>query len=334
MTTHYKEIFNEVLKSNDVVFQKYLEESKKLTYHNFSNLRRLFNPIYISNICENDCSYCGFRKSNKKIKRLTLTQEQSRREVEFIFSRGVKHLLVLAGDYFKQKYFEMLLNQISNIKKEHPAWIGLEVASLETRDYRKLSSNGVNSIVVFQETYDKKAYQRVHGQESRKSDFVYRYQAPFRALDAGINEIGMGVLYGLSDYYSDTLSMINHANEILREFPNAVIRFSFPRIQKASSQLHNILQYKVTEEDLKRVIVAIRLIFPKSRIALTARESLDFRVDLIEIITDVGEAGKTSVGGYSIFNENYENNGQFYLKNQDSIEDLIIKAKRKGICFG
>jgi len=331
MTTHHKEIFDEVLQSNDAVFMRYLEESKKLTYHNFSNSRRLFNPIYISNICENDCSYCGFRKSNKKIKRLTLTQEQSRREVKFVFSRGVKHLLVLAGDYFKQKYFEMLINHVSSIKKEHPAWIGLEVAPMETGDYRKLSSNGVNSIVIFQETYDKNIYQKVHGKGSRKSEFIYRYQAPFRALDAGINEIGMGVLYGLSDYYSDTLSMINHANEILRKFPNAAIRFSFPRIQKASSQLHNILRYKMTEEDLKRVIVAIRLIFPKTRIALTARESLAFRMDLIEVITDVGEAGKTSVGGYSIFNEN--NNGQFYLKNRGTIEDLIIKAKRKGICF-
>ena len=165
----------------------------------------------------------------------------------------------------------MLVEHIMTIKKVRPSWLGVEVAPLEVEQYRKLSSLGVNSIIVFQETYDPQIYQCLHGINTPKSDFNFRYETPLRAIKGGIKEIGLGILYGIGDWFKDTLAMIEHASKLIEYNPEIKIRFSFPRIQFFSNQGVNIIRQEVKENTLTRIIVAIRLLFPTSRLALTAQ---------------------------------------------------------------
>jgi len=326
LSIDYQSLFNEVIECSDNQFQTFRSKAIELTRNYFSNQRRLFNPIYISNVCVNDCLYCGFRKSNKLPTRRTLTPAQSLKEATYLISRGVKNLLILAGDYKSERYFEMLLEHIRAIKKIIPSWLAIEVAPLEIKQYQLISSLKVDSVVIFQETYDQQMYQYLHGVNTPKSDFYFRYNAPERAITGGIREIGLGILYGLGDWYNDTLAMIEHAYRLIKYNNEVKLRFSFPRIQISSNQNSNIIKENVTEKILIRIIVAIRLLFPMSRTVLTARESQKFRLENLDIITDIGEGGSTVVGGYTIYSDMMEN-GQFNLQGRCSLNEFLLKMK-------
>ena len=322
-------LFREIVDSSDYQFQEYCNKAVEITQKHFAGRRRLFNPIYVSDVCVNDCLYCGFRQSNKLFKRITLNSAQSLKEATFLLSRGVKNILILTGEYYSSKYFEMLIEHIMAIKKVQPSWLGVEVAPLKVEQYRQLSSLGVNSIIVFQETYNPQIYQYLHGTNTPKSDFNFRYETPMRAMKGGIKEIGLGVLYGIGDWFKDTLAMIEHANKLIEYNPEIKIRFSFPRIQFSSNQCVDIVRQEVKENMLTKIIVAIRLLFPTSRLALTARESQNYRLTNMNIVTDVGEGGSTVVGGYTIYPES-EYHSQFKLSGRNSLNSFISKMKSFG----
>ena len=328
--TKKEQLFKDIVFSSDKEFKNYTKQASSLTSLNFGNRRELFNPIYLSNICTNECAYCGFRKSNKDIVRKTLNPYQAHQEAQFLISRGVKNLLILAGEYPEPYYSNMLLSNVSEITKLDYNWIGVEIAPLETPIYKKLVDLGVGCLVVFQETYDKEEYKKLHGSGTPKSNFNYRYETPFRAIEAGIDEIGLGVLYGVSDWLSDTIAMIDHADEIISFYPDIKLRFSFPNLQPYDNQNDDVFQETITPNILKRIMVAIRILFPKSKLVLTARESLKFRFENMNVVTTVGEDGSTSVGGYTVFPDREENNSQFKLSGRGQIDILKQKMAKNG----
>ena len=153
------DLLNSCLNSDDKEFDEYYNKAKELTNTQFGNKRKLFNPIYVSDICLADCPYCGYRISNKVIPRKTLKPLEVVQEANYLGSRGVSNLLLLAGDYKHSKYVEMLSENISAFKKQvNPNWIGIEVATLEVSEYAKLKNAGAESVTVFQETYNRKRY--------------------------------------------------------------------------------------------------------------------------------------------------------------------------------
>jgi len=328
ITTDYKSFLREVIDSSENKFIIYRQRAVDLTKKHFSNKRKLFNPLYISNTCVNDCLYCGYRISNKTYPRRTLTPEQSFKEAIFLISRGVKNIIVLAGEYSKDKYFDMIVNHIIAIKKSNPLWIGIEVAPLDAEQYRHLASIGADSVIVFQESYDRQIYAIVHGKKTPKSDYDFRYETPFRAVTGGIKEVGLGVLYGVGDWFEDTCNMMEHASKISQFDSEVKIRFSFPRLMESTCQERNVMREEVTEVILERIMVTARLLFPQARLVLTARESQKFRLDMLDVITDIGEAGSTIVGGYTIYKENdtYE---QFKLPGINSLDNTLQKVRDK-----
>ncbi len=308
--------------SEDLIF--YIKKAEKLTLEYFGKKRIFFNPIYLSNICNEDCVYCGYRKSNNRIKRISLNPEESVLEAEFLNKRGINNILLLAGEYNKSEYLQMIYdNTKAIIKSVSPAWLGLEIAALDSDDYKKLYEIGIDSVILFQETYDRNRYKVLHKDCGLKSDFDYRYSALSRVLESGIHEVGLGVLYGVGDWYNDTISMIKHANELKEQNSDVKLRFSFPRLMKSEFQSPNAQSENVTSDMLYRSIIAIRLAFPDASLILTGRENTDFLIKCCSIINILGKAGNTATGGYVTHNS--ENNLQQFDLNEDIPFNKFIK---------
>lgn len=318
----------DVLDSDEYQFRAFYARAAAVTTDVFGQRRTLFNPIYVSNICLADCSYCGYRVSNKGLHRKTLSPDETIKEARFLRARGIEDILILAGDYKHDKYVEMLLANIYAIKQAvNPRWLGVEVATLETEEYQKLKAAGVNSVTVFQETYDRARYRKLHNNPEYKGDFDFRYDAQERAIRAGIKEVGLGVLYGVGSWRADTIAMAEHAAAIQSLQLSAKLRFSFPRLQSSTGQSADCQTEVVAEAQLLRAIVAIRLSFPGSSLVLTGRESIQFLAKYASVVDVLGYNGSTSVGGYTL---NDEGLSQFDLNSEKSFADFSRELKRNG----
>jgi 2-iminoacetate synthase len=318
----------DVLDSDEHQFREFYNWAAAVTGEVFGRKRTLFNPIYVSNICLADCSYCGYRVSNKVLPRLTLTPNESVHEGLLLQARGIENILLLAGDYKHDKYLEMLLANIVAIRQRvNPTWLGVEVATLETEQYRTLKKAGVNSVTVFQETYDRARYGELHTNPEYKGDFDFRYGAQERAIRAGIDEVGLGVLYGVAFWREDTIAMVEHAIAIKSGYSSAKLRFSFPRLQTSVGQSEDCETEKVSEAQLLRAIVGVRLLFPDSSLVLTGRESVQFLAEHAAVVDVLGYNGSTSVGGYSVHKEGLD---QFILNSKDTFDSFISTLRDKG----
>ena len=313
-----RKLIIKVLKSSKKELEGYTYEAINLTESYFGKRRVLFNPIYLSNYCLNDCPYCGYRESNQKTIRRILSPDEATIEAKFLNDRGIKNILLLTGEY--PQNLDNVLACSAAIKKEaNPEWLGVEIAPLSSRGYELLNFSGINSVIVFQETYGLKRYLQLHKKGVPKSNFDYRYNSLKRAIKAGIKEVGLGVLYGIGNWFSDTVNMFIHANELLKYNNNIKLRFSFPRLKPSDFQDQNVQQEEVTEDMLFKAIVGIRLAFPTASLVLSGRESTDFLLRCLSITNIVGKAGSTAVGGYQIFKESPKSE-QFALDNDSDFD--------------
>lgn len=319
------EVALSILNSGEKEFLLFRSKAEENTADIFDVKRALFNPIYVSNICLADCPYCGYRISNKRLPRKTLKPNETIKEAEFLKERNVDNILVLAGDYRHDKYVEMLTQNISAIKESvNPKWLGIEVATLDQQEYELLKMSGVESVTVFQETYNRLRYNKLHTNVEYKGDFDYRYNSLERAVKAGFEEIGLGVLYGVGFWKEDTISMIEHASLLKEKYPNVQLRFSFPRLQISTGQDESCETEKVTDEELAKAIVAVRTIFPSANLVLTGREDSDFLIELLSIVNIVGYDGSTKVGGYKTYKDGLK---QFELQRKVSFSKFLAQME-------
>ncbi|GHT39944.1 thiamine biosynthesis protein ThiH [Bacteroidia bacterium] len=313
--------------ADDEKFETYYDKAVKLTQINFGNKRKLFNPVYVSDVCLADCPYCGYRGTNVQFKRRTLNPEETVKEALFVKQRGVNCILVLAGDYKHSHYVEMLCENIKAIKEEvNPGWLGVEVATLEVDEYAKLKEAGVNSVTVFQETYNRRRYSHLH-QVKYKGDFDFRFNAQRRAILAGFEEVGLGVLYGIGFWKDDTIEMVEHALQLREEFPYVKFRFSFPRLQLSTGQDTNCRTENVTTSYLLKAIVGVRLTFPQDSLVLTGRETVKFLSKSASVVNILGYAGQTAVGGYTLDSNGFS---QFELDGTDNFDMFKQSLMKNG----
>jgi 2-iminoacetate synthase len=321
------DLLNSCLNSDDKEFDEYYNKAKELTNTQFGNKRKLFNPIYVSDICLADCPYCGYRISNKGIPRKTLKPLEVVQEANYLGSRGVSNLLLLAGDYKHSKYVEMLSENISALKKQvNPNWIGIEVATLEVSEYAKLKNAGAESVTVFQETYNRKRYAELHTVTEYKGDFDNRYNAQERAIKGGFEEVGFGVLYGVGFWKEDTLQMAEQALDLQEKYPNVKLRFSFPRLQLSKGQDESCKTEEVTEGNIEKAFVGIRLLFPNASMVLTGRESVNFLTEYASVVDTLGYNGATNVGGYTGIGKGLN---QFQLNSENDFSNFKNQLEKK-----
>ncbi len=300
------------------------QEAARVTRQYFGRTIGLYAPLYLSNYCSSHCTYCGFH-SNNKITRIKLTPDQYRQEMQVIHSQGIRNILMLTGESYKHTPVEYL-KEAAQAASEYFQGIALEVHPMKTNEYQELFTAGVDGITVYQETYDRSRYAQVH-LSGYKKDYDFRRATPQRAAEGGMRQIAMGVLLGLSDAASDLLELYNHLREMEQSFPGVEYSVSFPRLRTIKDK--EFAHCDVDDIQLTKIVALTRILFPRVGINLSTREDARLRDHLLEIgITRMSAGSNTSVGGYSLLNEE-EQDPQFDIKDERSVADIIALLKRK-----
>jgi 2-iminoacetate synthase len=270
-------------------------QSHTMTQQRFGKTIRLFAPLYLSNECVNNCSYCGFSRDNP-ILRVTLSIDEVLREARELKSQGFRNILLVAGEHPKFVSNHYLRDCIAALHADWPG-ISLEVGPMETEDYRPLVAAGADGLVVYQETYDLKIYAEMHT-AGPKRNFDWRLETPERAYAAGFRRLGIAPLYGLADWRYEALSVAAHAEFLLRHCWKAQITIALPRLRPCAGEFEPLTH--ISDRELAQLICAFRLMFPDVGIVLSTREEPRLRDGLLPLgITMMSAGARTEPGGYT-----------------------------------
>ncbi len=308
--------------------EPYLEQMAKLSYSltrkRFGNTMSLYIPLYLSNLCANACTYCGFSMENR-IKRRTLNRDEVEAEIDAIKRMKFDSVLLVTGEHETKvgmKYFREMVPII----KQRFNYLAMEVQPLDQDEYAELKTLGLDAVMVYQETYHPKTYAQ-HHLRGNKMDFRYRLETPDRLAKAGIDKIGIGALIGLEEWRSDCFFAAAHLDYLERTYWQSRYSISFPRLRPCAGNVPaSGLQPKsvMTDKQLVQLICAYRLFNPEVELSLSTRESPQFRDNVLPLgITSVSAASKTQPGGYATEEVELE---QFEISDERSaasVEDMI-----------
>jgi 2-iminoacetate synthase len=270
-------------------------QAHTLTQQRFGKTIRLFAPLYLSNECVNNCSYCGFSRDNQ-ILRVTLALDEVRREAEALKKEGFRNVLLVAGEHPKFVSNNYLRDCIAMLHAEWPS-VALEVGPMETEEYRPLVAAGADGLIVYQETYDRAVYAEMHT-AGPKRNFDWRLETPERAYAAGFRRLGISPLYGLADWRYEALSVAAHADYLLRHCWKAQVTISLPRLRPCAGEFEPLTH--ISDREFAQLICALRLMFPDVGISLSTREAPKLRDGLIPLgITQMSAGARTEPGGYT-----------------------------------
>jgi 2-iminoacetate synthase len=280
---------------DDRALTKLAASAKETTHRFFGRTMRLFAPLYFSNECVNSCSYCGFSRDNP-ILRVTLTLDQVEREAHFLAGLGFRSLLLVSGEHPKFISNQYLVDVVRRVSRIVPS-VSLEVAPLETDEYRMTIGAGAEGLVVYQETYDRAIYETLHTAGPKK-DFFWRLATPERGYAAGFRRLGLGALFGLAPWRQEAIALANHIEFLLRRCWRSQVTVAFPRLRPAAGgfQPHHAL----SDRELIQLVCAFRVTFPQVGIVLSTREPIWLRDSLVHLgVTTMSAGSRTSPGGYT-----------------------------------
>lgn len=305
----------------------YLEQMAQLSHHltqkRFGKTIQLFAPMYLSNECNNICTYCGFSLEHK-IKRKTLTAGEILQEIEVIKQHGFNHILLVTGESNHTVHVDYFINAI-NLIKPHFSNISIEVQPLEQSEYELLQKAGLYSVLVYQETYHKDKYKDYHP-KGKKSNFYYRLDTSDRIGRAGMHKIGLGVLLGLEDWRTDSFFCGLHLDYLQKKYWQTKYSIAFPRIRPAEGV--DISNYHISDKELVQLMCAYRLMNEDLEISISTREPENFRNHLIKLGTTTMSAGsKTNPGGYSVDEDSLE---QFEISDERSPKEVAAVIAASG----
>lgn len=316
--------------------EKIFTAAKNIKENIYGNRLVMFAPLYITNYCANNCLYCGFRCDNKELKRKRLSIEEIKEEVERMEDEGHKRLLLVAGEdsgTSNIEYLESVIKTIYSIKKGQGAIrrININVAPLSINEYQKLHEIGIGTYQLFQETYHFDTYKKMHPY-GPKADYLKRLYAIDDAQEGGIDDVGIGVLFGLYDYKFELLALIMHAKHLEKQYGVGPHTVSVPRIRPAlNAPLANEIPYPIPDKDFKKLVAIIRLALPYTGIILSTREKANFRDEVIELgVSQISAGSKTNPGAYKEKKEENRETEQFHLEDERSQREVIKDIIKKG----
>ena len=300
-------------------------ELKKRVY---GNRIVLFAPLYVGNKCTNNCTYCGFRTSNKFAVRQTLSDNQLVKEVEALEDNGQKRLILVYGEHpaYNAEYIAHTVRTVYSVKKGNGEIrrVNINAAPLDIDGFRIVKDAGIGTYQIFQETYHKETYQKYH-LGGKKMDFDYRLTALDRAQEAGIDDVGIGALFGLYDWRFEVLGLVRHTNHFEACYRVGPHTISFPRIQDASA-VNIDPRYMVSHEEFIRLVAILRLAVPYTGMILTARENAMVRREVMKFgVSQIDGGTKLEMGSYSeSINEDKDlNREQFKINDSRSLNEII-----------
>lgn len=299
------------------------QRSSTLTKKRFGNTMQMYIPMYLSNECQNICTYCGFSMINK-IKRKTLSDKEILDEVAHIKNLGYDHILLVTGEANRTVGISYLKNAI-NLIREHFSNISIEVQPLDQEEYEVLKAEGLYAVLVYQETYHQTTY-KTHHPKGKKSNFEYRLDTPDRLGKAGIHKIGLGALFGLEDWRVDSFYTALHLKYLQKTYWKTKYSISFPRLRPHQGEVEP--KVEMTDADLVQLICAYRLLDEDVELSMSTRESEVFRNNSINLgITSISAESKTNPGGYAVAPESLE---QFEISDERSTEEIIEMIQSQG----
>lgn len=292
----------------------------------------LFAPLYVSNMCNNECLYCAFRKSNTQITRRTLSQDEIRRETELLVDQGHKRVLLVSGEGLGQAalaYSLKAIETIYGVKRGNGEVrrININIAALPADAYRQLKEARVGTYQLFQETYHYDTFSKMHP-KGPKADYLYHLTAMDRAMQGGINDVGVGVLFGLYDFRFEVLAMLLHIRHLEETFGVGCHTISLPRIEPATgSDISLHPPCVVADSDFRKIIAVLRLTVPYTGMILSTRENAGMRREAFSLgISQISAGSRTNPGGYS----SRESGEQFSLGDHRNLEEVIQDIVRYG----
>ncbi|MBL8013335.1 MAG: 2-iminoacetate synthase ThiH [Candidatus Omnitrophica bacterium] len=301
------------------------KDAQRLTEQNFGRTISLYAPVYLSNYCSSHCTYCGFHSLNK-IKRIKLTGEETRKEMTAIHATGIRNILLLTGESYKFTPVSYL-KEAAMIAKDFFQGIAIEVHPMQTSEYQELYTTGVDGVTIYQETYDKVRYTEVHI-SGYKKDYDFRRETPARAAAAGIRQISMGILLGLSDVTRDVYELFCHLREMEKSFPGVEYSLSFPRLRTIKGREFAICD--IDDRTFLKILCLTRVLFPRVGLNLSTREHPKLRDHLLGIgITKVSAGSNTAVGGYTLKTIE-DQDPQFDTEDKRSVAEIVAMIKSKG----
>ena len=315
------------------VRDKELEErmysiARRLKERIYGNRIVMFAPLYLSNHCVNGCVYCPYHAQNRHIPRRRLTQEEIRREVIALQDMGHKRLALETGEHPKLSPIEYVLESIDTIysirhKNGAIRRVNVNIAATTVDNYTRLRDAGIGTYILFEETYDRAAYERLHP-TGPKSDWAYHTEAMDRAMLGGIDDVGIGALFGLSNYRYDVVGILMHSEHLEARFGVGPHTISVPRIRPADDINPEDFPDAVTDEVFRRIVAVLRLAVPYTGMIVSTRESKRSR----ELVLDVGVSqlsggSKTSVGGYAEGVEDAGESAQFDISDNRTLDEIV-----------
>ena len=294
----------------------------------YGNRIVMFAPLYLSNYCINGCRYCPYHGQNKHIPRKKLSQEDIVKEVTALQDMGHKRLALEAGEDPKNNPIEYILeciNTIYNIKHKNGAIrrVNVNIDATTVENYKKLKDAGIGTYILFQETYNKEAYEYLHP-TGPKSDYAYHTEAMDRAMEAGIDDVGCGVLFGLNLYKYDFVGLLMHAQHLEDTFGCGPHTISVPRVRTADDIDPDEFDNGVPDEVFKRIIAVLRIAVPYTGIIMSTRESKEMRAAALHLgVSQISGGSRTSVGGYVEEEPEEEDTSQFDVNDTRTLNQVV-----------
>ena len=294
------------------------------TVQRFGHVMQLFAPLYLSNLCYNHCTYCGFSVVNK-YPRKTLTMTELMAECAVLHNQGFRHSLLLTGEA-PGAVDVPYISQAIAVAKRYFTSVGIEIQPMNQADYTALINAGADSLTLYQETYHRPTYLH-HHKKGKKRNYDHRLAAVDAGAKAGFHRLTLGFLLGLYDWRAEALALAQHLTRLRTDYPAVTFGVSFPRIQDMIGEY--TVAYPVSDADLVRLITAFRLVFPDVSITLSTRERPELRDNLVKLgITLMSAASKTNPGGYA----GQDSESQFEIADHRSCQAIAMMLKTKGYC--
>ena len=302
--------------------------AKEIKEHIYGSRIVVFAPLYTSNECTNNCLYCGFRAANRSLHRRTLTTKEIVQEAKFIENQGHKRVLLVCGEDEAKTHIDHITESVKAIYQGADIRrINVNAAPMEVEDFKKLKAAGIGTYQIFQETYHRETYQKMHPSGS-KSNYQYRLTAIERAFEAGIDDFGIGVLLGLYDYKFDVLATLMHSQYMDDKYNVGPHTISIPRLRPALDSAIRETPYPVADWELKKIVAVYRLTLPYTGIILSTREGADLRDELLSLgVSQISAGSKTNPGGYE---EKDHDGEQFETSDERSLDEMLQVICQQG----
>lgn len=339
--------------TDDGIWEEIYDAAIQIKRKVYDNRIVFFAPLYCSNLCINSCLYCGFRKENPQIERRILSMDEIRSETRAITKVGHKRMVIVFGEHQKSDIDYMIeaIQNVYSVKEKAPysnnigniRRVNVNAAPMEIAKLKKLYNTGVGTYQVFQETYHKPTYAKVHPY-GLKSNYQWRLYALHRAMDAGIDDLAIGALFGLYDWKFEVMGLLYHAIDLERQFNIGPHTISFPRLTPAiGSEYSTNSKYLVSDSNMKKLVAVLRLAIPYSGLICTVREKPEIHLELIKVgCTQTDASSNIGIGGYTEAMQNQakrqntiirriKDEGQFTLNDNRSLDEMIQEIANLGM---